>query len=57
MEPRAIVEAAIEAAAGHAPAIPEDPAAVFGPAGLSRGADEARDLPAAPRSDGHAWFW
>ena len=43
----AIVAAAREAAAGRGPAIPEDPAALFGRAGLWRGADEARDLSAA----------
>ena len=46
--PEAVVAAAREAMAGRAPAIPEDPAALFGPEGLRRGADEARDPPAAP---------
>ncbi len=41
--PEAVVAAAREALAGRAPSIPEDPAALFGPSGLRRGADEARD--------------
>ena len=44
--PGLVVFAALEAMAGRAPAIPEDPAAIFGPARLRLGADGARERPA-----------
>ncbi|WP_299652659.1 glycosyltransferase family 9 protein [uncultured Jannaschia sp.] len=44
IEVGSVVAAVREAPAGWAPAIPEDPAALFGTTGLGRGVDEARDL-------------
>ncbi|EKE43844.1 ADP-heptose--LPS heptosyltransferase II [Oceaniovalibus guishaninsula JLT2003] len=47
IDPAEVAAAALECAGGAAPAIPEDPARIFGRDGITRGADEARDLPAS----------